>query len=378
MESSQRIPLLLAVIGAGEGGYPILEKALKLPYVKTLAFGQAGSLAMELADEFVEIDINDIDKVVSVCREKQVNGVIGTSESTTEATAIIANRLGLPGNDIIGGFGARNKYEMRRRVAKLTTIRQPWFSLYEEGKEYSFPIVVKALDSCGKRGISVVKRQDDLQVALDYAREYSTDGKVLIEQYLEGGKEYSIECLAGGGHYQIIQYTEKESSGAPHFVEIAHHQPANISEVMRNKIDIAVPDVLKTIGINCGLAHLELKIIDNDIYFIEVGARGGGDHIADTLTVNSTDFDYFKGAIDCCLGQYEYKEPHQKAYTGIYFHCKQNAALKPVFEAAKTADWCIANTVKTSMFSEAETNVDTAQSGYIIYCADHKITIKDI
>lgn len=378
MESLENKPLVLAVIGAGEGGCPILQKAKELEYVRTLAFGQAGSLAIDLADEFVECDINDIDYVVSVCRKKEVNGVIGTSESTTEATAIIANRLGLPGNDVTGGFGARSKYEMRCRVANITTIRQPLFSLYDEGKEYSYPIVVKALDSCGKRGISVVNRKEDLQAAINYAREYSTDGKVLMEQYLEGGKEYSIECLAGGGHYQIIQYTEKESSGAPHFVETAHHQPANISEDMKERINAAVPEVLKAIGINCGLAHLELKIIDNEIYFIEVGARGGGDHIADTLTVNSTDFDYFKGAIDCCLGRYSYKEPHQKAYTGIYFHCKQNEALKPVFEAAKSADWCIANTVKSSEFADAETNVGTAQSGYIIYCANHRITIKDV
>ena len=31
-------------------------------------------------------------------------------------------------------------------------------------------------------------------------------------------------------------------------------------------------------------------IIDNEIYFIEVGARGGGGHISDTLTPLSTGF----------------------------------------------------------------------------------------
>ena len=375
MENQEK---LLAVIGAGEGGYPILDKAKELPYVRTLAFGQDGSLAMHLADEFVVCDINDIDYVVSECQKRKVDGVIGTSESTTEAAAIIANRLGLPGNDVTEGFGARSKYEMRRRVSRVGTIRQPWFSLYEEGKQYPLPIVVKALDSCGKRGISVVKRYEDMEDAIAYAREYSTDGKVLMEQYLEGGKEYSIECLAGSGHYQIIQFTEKESSGAPHFVETGHHQPADISEGLKEMINKAVPDVLKATGINCGMAHLELKIIDNELYFIEVGARGGGDHIADILTVNSTDFDYFKGAIDCCLGLYEYQEAHTIAHTGIYFHCKQNAALQPIFEAAKNADWCIVNTVTSPDFTDAETNVGTAQSGYIIYRSDHRITLKDL
>lgn len=368
---------LLAVIGAGEGGFPILQKARELDYVRTLAFGQADSLAKDLADEFVVCDINDRERIVAICKEHHVDGVIGTSESTTEATALIAHQLGLPGNDVNGGFGASNKYVMRQRVSRVKSIKQPVYSLYEEGAIYHYPIVAKALDSCGKRGISVVRSAEELPQAIAYACEYSTDGHVLMEQYLEGGKEYSIECLAGGGHYQIIQFTEKESSGAPHFVETAHHQPADINEEMKAKIRVAVPDVLKAIGINCGLAHLELKNIENEIYFIEVGARGGGDHIADTLTVNSTDFDYFKGAIDCCLGLYEYKEAHTKAYTGIYFHCKQNAQLRPLFEAAPNANWCIANTVTSTDFSDAETNVGTAQSGYIIYCSNHKITLKD-
>jgi biotin carboxylase len=200
---------------------------------------------------------------------------------------------------------------------------------------------------------------------------------VLVEEYLAGGKEYSIECLSFAGTHQVIQYTEKESSGPPHFVETAHHQPADLPEYMKRKIDGAVDDVLSVLGLNCGMAHLELKIIDDQLYFIEVGARGGGDHIADVLTVKSTDFDYFKAAIECALGVYKPSEPHTIAYSGIYFHCQQNRHLVRLFKVARSAEWCIADTVMDSRFHEANTNVEASDSGYIIYCADHKITNED-
>lgn len=368
---------LLGVIGAGEGGYPILKKAKEMPFVKTLAFGQAGSIAKDHADFFVECDINDISYIVKVCHDRKVDGVIGTSESTTEATAIIANCLGLPGNDVSNGFGARSKLEMRKRVAAVGCVQQPRFELYEPGKNYNLPIVIKALDSCGKRGISVVRNRTELLSAVEYAATFSTGGAVLVEEYLDGGKEFSIECLVGAGYYEIVQYTEKESSGPPHFVETGHHQPAHLSEEVRIKIDKAVPEILKALGIRCGLAHLELKVINDEVFFIELGARGGGDHIADTLTVESTDFDYFKAAIDSCLGLYKHQEIHTVAHTGIYFHCNQNKHLAPLFKAAKTADWCIADTTTCGDFSQAESNVETAQSGYIIYRSNHKITLKD-
>jgi len=370
-------PYLLAVIGAGEGGRPILHKAQELCYIRTIAFGQEGSLAKDLADDFVICDINDVDHIVALCKEREVDGVIGTSESTTEQTAIIAHRLGLLGNSVSDGFGARNKYEMRKRIAAAGCVLQPHFELYKPGKEYAYPVVVKAVDSCGKRGVSIVRNRGELLDAVTYAAEFSTGGTVLVEEYLAGGKEYSIECLIGSGCCEIVQYTEKESSGPPHFVEIAHHQPADISDENKKKIDEIVPRILSTLGIRCGLAHLELKVIDNEVYFIEVGARGGGDHIADTLTVGSTDFDLFKAAIESCLGLYKHQEIHTVAHTGIYFHCSQNRYLAPLFEAAKTAEWCISNTITSELFEEVESNVGTARSGYIIYRSDHKITNKD-
>lgn len=367
--------LILAVIGAGEGAYPILERARTLDYVTTLAFGQDGSLAQHLADIFVDVDIFDTEKVIAVCKEYNVDGLIGTSESTTEIAAILADRLGLPGNDVSDGFGARNKTMMRERVSKVTSVKQPWFKIYDERDKYEYPIIVKAPDSCGKRGISIARNEADLKEAVRYSEEYSSCGEVLIEQYIEGGREFSIECLAGCGLYEVIQYTEKDSSGPPHFVENGHHQPADLSGEMKARIRVAAIDILKAIGINCGLAHMEMKVIGNDIYFIEVGARGGGDHIADTLTVNSTDFDYFKAAIDCCLNRYVHQDVHNVAYTGIYFHCKANEHLAPVFQKAKTAEWCICNTVKEDDFRDANSNVETAGSGYIIYRSDKKITL---
>lgn len=368
---------ILAVIGAGEGAYPILLRAQTLDYVTTLAFGQESSMAKDLADIFIVADIYDKDYIVAKCKEYHVAGLIGTSESTTEVAAELAHLLGLPGNDVTDGFGARNKTEMRERVKSVKTIKQPWFKVYDPNDNYEYPIMVKAPDSCGKRGISIAYNEVDLKEAIRYAEEFSSCGEVLIEQYLEGGREFSIECLVGCGLYEVIQYTEKDSSGPPHFVENGHHQPANLSDELKERIRLAAVDILKVIGIRCGLAHIEMKVIDDEIYFIEVGARGGGDHIADTLTVRSTDFDYFKAAIDCCLNRYVHQDVHQVAYAGIYFHCKANEHLAPVFQKAKTADWCISNTVTGDDFHPANSNVDTASSGYIIYCSDKKITLNN-
>lgn len=369
---------ILAIIGAGEGALPIIKTA-KENRVITVAFGRNDSLAKDMVDIFVEENTFDIEFIVESCRKLNVNAVMASSELSTEVAAKVAYALGVPGNDVTQGFAGKSKYIMRTRVSKLTSVKQPRFSLYEDGSTYSFPIVVKSVDACGKRGISIAYNTKDLENAVPEAQKNSSDGSVLIEEYLNGGQEYSIECLSNGkGNHYIIQYTEKESSGPPHFVEVAHHQPANLSNSMKRRIDKATFDILEVLGLYCGMAHLEIKIIDKEIYFIEVGARGGGDHISDVLTPLSTGFDYYKGAIECHLGIYRHQEILNRVYAGIYFHSKQNEKLKPLFEEAKTASWCIQNTIQGDDFLEAAGNVEATSSGYIIYASDHKITLKDV
>lgn len=366
---------MLAIIGAGEGALPIINAAKDMG-VMVVAYGRSDSLAKDQVDVFVEENSFDILFITDSCRELNVKGVMASSELSTEVAARVAYEAGLLGNDVEHGFGGKNKFFMRTKVAGLASVKQPDFKLYEDGMNVTFPVVVKSIDACGKRGVSIAYNEKDLMQAVQQARENSSDGSALVEEYLKGGQEYSIECLSyGKGHHQVIQYTEKESAGPPHFVEIAHHQPANLSDEMKARIDMAAWDVLEVLGLNCGMAHLEIKIIDNEIFFIEVGARGGGDHISDTLTPLSTGFDYYKAAIECHLGIYQPTPITHKAYTGIYFHSKQNECLRPLFEQARTADWCIKNTVIDDEFAEVNDNVGASYSGYIIYCSDHRITI---
>lgn len=365
----------LAFIGAGLGIIPFVNKAKQMG-VETVAFARGkDSLSKDKVDIFVEENSFDIDFIAAKCKELHVSGIIAYSEFTAELVAKIAHKAGLPGNDVTSGFGARNKYVMRCRVQNLEKVKQPKFELYNEDHVYDLPVIVKAVDSSGKEGVCLAKTKDEFEKALVEAKECSSNGTALIEEFLEGGQEYSIECLAYNGGSQIVQYTEKDSAGAPHFVELGHHQPATLTEEEKNKINLATKDILKILGIRCGMAHLELKIIDGDVYFIEVGARYGGGHIADTLVALSTDFDYFKAAIEASFGEYVPREIHNVSYAGLYYYCKQNEKLMPLFDKADSAPWIFENNFEKHDLLDVESTSQAHNSGDIIYYSDSKISL---
>ncbi len=145
---------VLAIIGAGEGALPIISKAKEMGVI-TVAYGRNDSLAKSEVDVFVEENSFGIHFIADSCRKLNVDGVMPSSELSTEVAARVAHEAGLLGNDIEHGFGGKNKYFMRTKVSKLTSVKQPRYQLFQEGQMISYPVVVKSVDACGKRGVSI-------------------------------------------------------------------------------------------------------------------------------------------------------------------------------------------------------------------------------
>lgn len=241
----KKINKKIAVIGAGIAAVPILKKAKELK-VTTYCFATVeGSVAVKYCDYFIPISIFDIEKLYEKIKGLDVDGIIATSEITTETVAILADKLKLPGNDIKNGFCARNKYIMRNRIQNIKDVYQPNYALATDKAKFEYPVVVKSPDSFGKKGISIANNDEEYFDAVKYARKYSGNGEVLIEEYIKGGREFSVECVSDSKNTYIVQITEKVSSGPPHFVELEHHQPACINNEEKKKIIEASKKIIK-------------------------------------------------------------------------------------------------------------------------------------
>ena len=77
---------------------------------------------------------------------------------------------------------------------------------------------------------------DDLDEAIEYAMGWSKAKQAIIEEFIDG-KEYSGESIAYNGNYKLLVVTEKSTTGAPHFVETGHKQPADLSPEMLKKVE---------------------------------------------------------------------------------------------------------------------------------------------
>lgn len=352
----------LAIIGASTGQLPLCLKARELG-IETICFAwEQGAICKDYVDKFYPISVLEKEKILQICKTEDIDGVVSNaSDLLAEISSYISEKMSLNGNLYKNILNIRDKKyvrEISNKIKYLNPVRE--YLLTESIIE--FPCVVKPIQGAAKKGVSFVSDRGDLEDAIKYTGE--SKDNILVEQYVDG-REISAEVISYKKKHYILQLTDKDNTGAPHFVELGHHQPSLVSNDVKGKLRLIIPELLDKLGYENGASHIEFKIDKNDqLYLIEVNPRGGGDEISSRLVQLSTGYDYIKGIIEVALGCFVEPLITRNEYSGIYYFCKQSEAL---FRNLPNNDssWIIEKSIKTLNFTEATGNYD--RNGYLIY-----------
>lgn len=147
------------------------------------------SPAKLVADEAWDISTNDVDVLADKCREKGVNGVLtAVHEFNIRRMLDLCEKLNLPcycnRNTwkycdsklefkklcYDSGIEVAQKYDLNSAISQL--------------KKYSNPVIVKPVDSSGSRGFSICKTPQELETAIERAKQFSLSGQIVIEDYI--------------------------------------------------------------------------------------------------------------------------------------------------------------------------------------------------
>ena len=365
----------LVIIGTAEGQKELYIKA-KQKGLYTIAFSfNKGCIPSELVDVFYEISILHKDEIVDKCKEIGVDGVVSNgSELTANVASYVADQLGL----ICTPFSVIDRLQDKSKVRDMTQNIKELQSIHTyiynstSPTPLFLPCVVKPIAGSSKSGVSFANSIQDFQDAIAYSID-SLDEAPLIEEYVQG-KEVSVESISFQGKHYIIQITDKDSSGAPHFVELGHHQPSSFSKEIQDKVRRVLPRILDAVGYISGASHTELKITeDGKIYLIEINPRGGGDGISNHLVYLSTGYDYIGAMIDVAIGDFKVPVLHENKCSGVLFLTKQTEHLLPLFKTAKEESWYIDGHVDS--FDLKECTGNASKNGYIIYQSEKRIIL---
>lgn len=372
----------LIIIGANNFQLPLILKAKEMGLETHVFAWEEGAVGKNEADFFYPISIIDKEAVLQKSKEIYPDGVISiASDLATITVNYIANELNLIGNSLLSTEISTNKYLMRQVLAE-NGLPCPKFRLVNNEstlvQDLSYPLIVKPTDRSGSRGVTKVDDVKFLEPSINRAIGESFNKNAIVEEFVEG-KEYSVEMISWQGVHHFLQITEKETTGAPYFVEKAQHQPAQLSESLKMKIISIINDSLTVLDIKYGASHSEIIITkDSQIYITEIGARMGGDYIGSDLVYLSTGFDFVKAVIHVSLGIEPKIEINENNFSGACFVYPKHGKIVEIIDNSKK----YSEIVRTEIYVKkgdvvSEVRESSERKACYLYKAKQKIFINE-
>ena len=360
----------IAVIGANEPLIPFYRQAKALGYEVIGIAIEKGAVCKKYCDRFYPVSFADKDHVVEVCCKENVDGIISFSlESALPTVAYVAKKLGLVSNSEESIKLTQSKFAQRQALEEAGIVVPKYYLVENEDDlkkvQCRFPVIVKPVDSGGSQGICKVDKSEKLVEAYRYAVEYSRTSKAIVEEFVDG-REFSVEYISHQGKHYFLQITDKVTSGAPRFVEMQHHQPANIPESVWNRIKEMVEGALTALKIENSASHTEIKWNSNDeLFIIETGARMGGDYITSDLVRLSTGYDFVEGAIKLAVGKFEEPTFPKTMHSGVYFYSKLAPEVGDIIKQHEKWPEIVEWEYSDEPLMEVKSNAD--RRGYFLY-----------
>lgn len=164
--------------------------------------------------------------------------------------------------------------------------------------EVGFPIMLKASNGGGGRGMRIVNAMEDLEKEFNEAKNESKkafgDDKIFIEKYLRAPKHIEVQIL-GDNYGNVVHLFDRDCSVQRRHQKVVEYAPAfSIPEETRKTIFDSAIRLSKAVGYrNAGTLEF-LVDADNHPYFIEMNTRIQVEH---TVSEEITNIDLVQSQI---------------------------------------------------------------------------------
>lgn len=265
-------------------------------------FAQSGLPAYP--DEIVPCDVFNPVAVIDAItrRDGQPAALFSNSDHLQTATAIASSYFGLPGKDWRTTYAAKNKAEMRRRMAQrgIDTLRHAVVcdpAAVAALDDIPMPCIVKPREGVASQQVSLARDRAELAGQCAAVWALHPGQALLLEAYLEGPL-YTLETLGDGHTIRALGGFRVTLSPPPHFVELE----AVWGTGLPPSVEADVLDMIRRFGVGFGACHTEYVLTANGPRLIEINYRSIGDY-REFLLRDTLPFPLFEQVLRLHLGQ---------------------------------------------------------------------------
>ena len=297
----------ILIQGAGRGNLGFIKTAKKHG-VYTIVTGLGGDYPCNpYADLLCQADISDPDAILNVAQEHNVDGaVICCSDTGLRAIGRCNDVLGLKGLSEESAMVSSNKLLMKERLisdgvrtARFFKIRNKC-ELQNAVNEIGYPVIIKATDLQGSRGINIVRTPEMLIDAFQEVMAMTKQDYCIVEEFIVG-VEYGAQAFVYGGQVLFVLPHGDETMMCKTAVPIGHYMPYMLSDSLSEDTYIQVTNAIKSLGFDNCAVNVDLIERDGKAYIIELTGRVGANCLPE-LVGNYFGINYYEMILYTALG----------------------------------------------------------------------------
>ena len=189
-----------------------------------------------------------------------------------------------------------------------------------------YPIMLKAANGGGGKGIRVVKTEAELEKDYNLVKQEAInsfkDDEIYIEKYIENPRHVEIQILADE-HGNVIHLGERDCTIQRNHQKVIEETPSTaIDDKLREKMGEAAIKAAKKVGYtSCGTVEF-LVDKDKNFYFMEMNTRIQVEH---PITEERTGIDIVKEQIKISAGETLKIKQKDVEFKGHCIECRINA-----------------------------------------------------
>lgn len=300
----------ILILGAGIYQVPLIKKAKEMGLYTIVASIPGNYPGFSYADKVVYENTTSADAILKIAREEKIDGICTTGTDVAVITiGKVCDAMGLRGVPTKGAEIACDKSLMKKAFqehgvqtaqCRHVPLDAPQDEIKAICEELGYPVIFKAIDSSGSRGITKVSSAEDIKKAYQAVCDVTKHQEYLIETYLVGD-EFGAQAFVQDGKLEFVlphgDYVFKGDTGVP----VGHYAPYDLPQ-LQGEIEEQTLRAVQAMGIdNCAI-NADFMLCNGKVYVLEIGARGGATCLVELVSLYYG-YDYYEKILRVALGE---------------------------------------------------------------------------
>lgn len=283
----------LMLLGGSRYLVPVIEKAHELGlYVITCDY-LPDNIAHKFSDEYCNVSVIDKKEVLKQAQKRGIEGIMSFAcDPGVITAAYVAEKMGLPFQCSYKATTILQDKGLFRQFLQENGFISPHAKRYEGLDEllddidyFTWPVIVKPVDSAGSKGVSKVDSPSELRNAVATALSKSHCGAFIVEDFLTfEGFHSSTDVFTIDGKVEFISFSDQlfdktaENPYTPAYII----WPTTMENKYQKELTSEIQRLMAVLDVRTGIYNIETCVGNGGRpYIMEVSPRGGGCKIAE-------------------------------------------------------------------------------------------------